>query len=190
MQLEEEEFDLSQLLEDVVDLYHPVAMKKGVDLILDPCDGSFLRYSRVKGDRGKLKQVLVNLLSNAVKFTDEGHITVRAWGEKPSFQNSITTSKPYSSFMEHLSCLFCKQNEENEDLEAANLIQQDVNCMNFVFEVDDTGRGIPKDKHKSVFENYVQVKETALGQVGTGLGLGIVQSLVSTSYLFIYLFIF
>lgn len=28
MQLEEEEFDLAQLLEDVVDLYHPVAMRK------------------------------------------------------------------------------------------------------------------------------------------------------------------
>ncbi|CAI9781066.1 unnamed protein product [Fraxinus pennsylvanica] len=34
-----------------------------------------------------------------------------------------------------------------------------------------TGKGIPKEKQKSVFENYVQVKETALGQEGTGLGL-------------------
>jgi signal transduction histidine kinase len=34
-----------------------------------------------------------------------------------------------------------------------------------------------------VFENFVQVKETALGQGGTGLGLGIVQSLVRTQLL-------
>ncbi|MCI01833.1 histidine kinase CKI1-like, partial [Trifolium medium] len=46
---------------------------------------------------------------------------------------------------------------------------------------DDTGKGIPKENHKSVFENYVQVKENSVGQVGTGLGLGIVQSLVSDS---------
>jgi K+-sensing histidine kinase KdpD len=50
--------------------------------------------------------------------------------------------------------------------------------MDFVFEVDDTGKGIPKENYKSVFENYVQVKETDPVQEGTGLGLGIVQSLV------------
>ncbi|KAK6164120.1 hypothetical protein DH2020_000984 [Rehmannia glutinosa] len=44
--------------------------------------------------------------------------------------------------------------------------------------VSNRRKGIPKEKQKSVFENYVQVKETALGQEGTGLGLGIVQSLV------------
>ncbi|CBI36943.3 unnamed protein product, partial [Vitis vinifera] len=140
MQLEEEEFNLEELLEDVVDLYHPVGMKKGVDVVLDPHDGSVAKFSRVKGDRMKLKQVLCNLLSNAVKFTSEGHVSIRAWAKKP--------------------------------------IQKNPNCMEFVFEVDDTGKGVPKEKQKSVFENYVQVKETALGTGGTGLGLGIVQSLV------------
>lgn len=177
MQLEEEEFDLFQLIEDVVDLFHPVAMRKRVDLVLDHCDGSIIRYSRVNGDRGKLLQVLNNLVSNAVKFTDEGHIAVRAWAQKPSFQNSIIASDKYS-FLKRLSCLFYRKNKANIDQEAVNSIQQDLNYLEFVFEVDDTGKGIPKDKQKSVFENYVQVKETALGKGGTGLGLGIVQSLV------------
>ncbi|KAG6749800.1 hypothetical protein POTOM_046870 [Populus tomentosa] len=135
MQLEEEEFDLAKLLEDAVDLYHPVGMKKGVDVVLDPYDGSILKHSRVKGDRGKLKQVLCNLLSNAVKFTFEGHVSVRAWTQKPSLENKIIAS-------------------------------------------NQNGKGIPRENQKSVFENFVQVKETALGQGGTGLGLGIVQSLV------------
>nr|XP_004496043.1 histidine kinase CKI1-like [Cicer arietinum] len=179
MQLDEEEFDISYLLEDVVDLYHPMAMKKGVDLILDPCNGSVIKYSRVKGDRRKLKQVLCNLLSNAVKFTDEGHITVRAWTQKAKLQNSIMKSSKQFGFMKHLSCLFKKvNNKECEDIEAVNSIQQDPCFMDFIFEVDDTGKGIPKENYKSVFENYVQVKKNALGQVGTGLGLGIVQSLV------------
>lgn len=43
----------------------------------------------------------------------------------------------------------------------------DSNYLEFVFEVDDTGKGIPKEKQISVFENYVQVKETALGEGGT-----------------------
>lgn len=178
MQLEEEEFDVFRLLEDVVDLYHPMATKKNVDLVLDPCNGSIIRYSRVKGDRGKLKQVLCNLLSNAVKFTDEGHITVRAWVRDAKLQNSIIKTNQ-CGLKKHLPCLFCEKNETHEDLEKAmSTIQHDSRSMEFVFEVDDTGRGIPKENHKLVFENYVQVKETSVGQVGTGLGLGIVQSLV------------
>ncbi|MED6176783.1 hypothetical protein PIB30_091563 [Stylosanthes scabra] len=189
MQLEEEEFDLSILLEDIVDLYYPMASNKGVDLILDPCDGSIIRYSRVKGDRGRLKQVLCNLLSNAVKFTNEGHIAVRARAQKPtSLHNSLmASSEKHGGFMERLSsCLFFKKRSDEEaggDHESESMshaTQQTEACsvMDFIFEVDDTGKGIPKENYKSVFENYVQVKETALGVGGTGLGLGIVQSLV------------
>ncbi|KAK6119742.1 hypothetical protein DH2020_046512 [Rehmannia glutinosa] len=175
MQLEEEEFDIEQLLEDVVDLYHPVGMKKGVDVILDPYDGSVMKSSCVKGDRGKLKQILCNLLSNAVKFTSEGHVIVRAWARKPSLRNVSNRSNS-------ISCLFCwlfkNERAYNESEVMSTSIQRDTSRVEYVFEVNDTGKGIPKEKQKSVFENYVQVKETALGQEGTGLGLGIVQSLV------------
>ncbi|KAL6523199.1 hypothetical protein OROGR_016802 [Orobanche gracilis] len=176
MQLEEEEFDVEQLLEDVVDLFHPVGNKKGVDVILDPYDGSIAKNCRrVRGDRGKLKQILSNLLSNAVKFTSEGHVVVRAWVRKPSFRNA-------SSRFNSMSCMLCllfknrKACSESEVMN--NSVQRDPNSMEFIFEVIDTGKGIPKEKQKTVFENYVQVKETAFGQEGTGLGLGIVQSLV------------
>ncbi|KAL2323706.1 hypothetical protein Fmac_028085 [Flemingia macrophylla] len=177
MQLEEEEFDVFLLLENVVDLYHPVAMKKGVDVVLDLCDGSVVRNSRVKGDRVKLKQILCNLLNNAVKFTDEGHIAVRAWTQKPRLQKSTVTCNQWE-FMKHLPCLFRNKNEACNNMESVHSIQEDPRFMDFIFDVDDTGRGIPKEKYKSVFENYVQVKETAFGQGGTGLGLGIVQTLV------------
>ncbi|KAL2535239.1 Histidine kinase CKI1 [Forsythia ovata] len=178
MQLEEEEFDLEQLLENVVDLYYPVGMKKGVDVVLDPNDGSVTKkFSRVKGDRGKLKQILCNLLSNAVKFTSDGHVTVRTWARKPSFENEILASNHYT-WMNCILCLFSRIDKAHSESGVVNTIRQDPNCMEYVFEVNDTGKGIPKEKQKSVFENYVQVKETALGQEGTGLGLGIVQSLV------------
>ncbi|KAK4492635.1 hypothetical protein RD792_003453 [Penstemon davidsonii] len=182
MQLEDEEFDIEQLVEDVVDLYHPVGMKKGVDVILDPYDGSVKKFSCVQGDRGKLKQILSNLLSNAVKFTSDGYVTVRVWARKPILENEILASSGKNNTV--MNCLMCLVLEVTDDKaysesEVVNTIQRDPKCMEFVFEVNDTGRGIPKEKQKSVFENYVQVKETtALGQEGTGLGLGIVQSLV------------
>ncbi|CAK9175560.1 unnamed protein product [Ilex paraguariensis] len=178
MLLEEEEFDLAQLLEDVVDLYHPLGMKKGVDVVLDPYDGSVTKLSHVKGDRGKLKQILCNLLSNAVKFTSEGHVSVRVWARKPRFEKSILASNRNNS-IGCISCFCFKNDKSYNDLEAMNnTLQQDPKHMEFAFEVNDTGKGIPKEKQKSVFENYVQVKETAPGQAGTGLGLGIVQSLI------------
>ncbi|XP_030454943.1 histidine kinase CKI1-like [Syzygium oleosum] len=177
MPLVEEEFDLAQLLEDVVDLYHPVAMRKGVDVVLDPNDGTVLKQSLVKGDRGKLKQILSNLLSNAVKFTDDGHISVRAWVQKPSLENMIFTSSG-NSWWNRLMCFSSEKNDKDSGNEAMTEFRQNPHSAEFVFEVDDTGKGIPKEMRKSVFENYIQVKETAQGQEGTGLGLGIVQSLV------------
>ncbi|MED6198116.1 hypothetical protein PIB30_062968 [Stylosanthes scabra] len=180
MQLEEEEFDVFQFLKEVVDSYHNVAMKKGVDIVLDPFNDLVHRYSHTKGDRVKLKRVLCNLLDNAVKFTDEGHIAVRVKAQKPTLQNSMSMMS-VTNQNRYCSCLFIsrKNNEphNNHDIEANNSTQQDPsNTMDFIFEVDDTGKGISRDKHESVFENYVQVKETAID--GTGLGLGSVRSLV------------
>ncbi|TYH95982.1 hypothetical protein ES332_A12G145800v1 [Gossypium tomentosum] len=177
MNLEEQEFNLADLIEHVVDLYHPVGMIKGVDVVLDPCDGSIIKLSQAKGDRGKLKQILSNILSNAVKFTVEGHVCVRAWVGKHDFETEILASTR-KGVGKYVSRLFSDKNEGNGDVKAESAVRQNRDLVEIVFEVDDTGKGIPKEKQKSVFENYVQVKETAAGQVGTGLGLGIVQSLV------------
>ncbi|KAJ8440842.1 hypothetical protein Cgig2_000730 [Carnegiea gigantea] len=178
MQLEETEFDLSQLLENMADLHYLVAMKNGVEVILDPCDGSIMKFSHVKGDALKLKQILGNLLSNAVKFTSQGHISIRAWAKKPSLENSIIASNKNSLLNWLLSKFSYKNKRAYSELEGISTIKQDPNCLEFEFEVEDTGPGIPKEKRESIFENFVQVKENSAGQVGTGLGLGIVQSYV------------
>ncbi|KAH6794168.1 hypothetical protein C2S52_004645 [Perilla frutescens var. hirtella] len=175
LQLEEEEFDVALLVEDVVDMFYPLAMKRGVDVVLDPTDCSILKFSLVKGDRGKLKQILCNLLSNATKFTSEGHISVRATVKRTTIQNQIITASNTKIISNScLSRMFYNHNESFSSLEA---VEEDPNYMDYIFEVDDTGKGIPKERRDLVFENFVQVKETALGQ-GTGLGLGIIQSLV------------
>ncbi|XAR61405.1 Histidine kinase [Bertholletia excelsa] len=178
MQLEEEEFDLAQLVEDVIDMYHPVGMKKGVDVVLDPCDGSISKFSVAKGDRTKLKQILSNLLSNAIKFTSEGHVAVRGWARKPSVGSPMVFPSAEKSPLDCVSCFTFKRDKAPGDLKRANAVQQNPNCLEFVFEVDDTGTGIPKEKRSFVFENYIQLKDTTTEQQGTGLGLGIVQSLV------------
>ncbi|KAK4487332.1 hypothetical protein RD792_006051 [Penstemon davidsonii] len=178
MQLEEEEFDLAELVQDVVDMFHPLGVKKGVDVVYDSWDCSILKFNPVKGDKGKIKQIFCNLLSNAIKFTSEGHITVRALVRKKSKENEIIASNQ-SSVLSCLSRMFYRKNGSSfSTLDTLHTGQENHIRMEYIFDVDDTGKGIPKEKQKSVFENFVQVKETALGQEGCGLGLGIVQSLV------------
>ncbi|KAJ8539815.1 hypothetical protein K7X08_014067 [Anisodus acutangulus] len=78
---------MEELLENVVSIYYLNGAMKNVEVLLDSCDGSIARFSRVKGDRGELRRILSNLLHNAVKFTSEGHVTLRAWARKPQSSN-------------------------------------------------------------------------------------------------------
>ncbi|KAI4329813.1 hypothetical protein MLD38_028158 [Melastoma candidum] len=141
MLLEEEEFNIAELIEDVVNLFYPVAKKKGVDLILDPHDGSVLKSSLVRGDRGKLKQIISNLLSNAVKFTSVGHIVVRAWTGKLSLDNTILPTPPRMR-KKILSCLHYCRHEEGTDVLLSTESQDIRNCVEFFCEAKLMGGDI------------------------------------------------
>jgi signal transduction histidine kinase len=64
--LNEKDFDLYQLLDDLEDMLHLKAVNAGLELIFDPRD-NLPRY--IYTDGVKLRQVLLNLLGNAIKFT-------------------------------------------------------------------------------------------------------------------------
>jgi two-component system sensor histidine kinase/response regulator len=69
--IEEVDFDLAQVLEETADLLAEHAQRKGVELVTwIPPQATTL----VRGDPGRLRQVLANLLSNAVKFTERGEV--------------------------------------------------------------------------------------------------------------------
>ncbi|KAI7728375.1 LOW QUALITY PROTEIN: hypothetical protein M8C21_005694, partial [Ambrosia artemisiifolia] len=176
MELEEKPFDLVKVLEGVVDLFYPVGLKKEVDVILDLHDDVLTKYSQVKGDERRLKQILSNLLSNAIKFTSEGHVSIRVRARAMSSNmQSSTTASDDDRYQRWWSFLFCRNIGKCGDAEAVDEVDRE-HCMEFVFEVNDTGKGIAKEKQASIFENYV--KETEHEFEGTGLGLAIVQSLV------------
>lgn len=68
--IEQIRFDLVALARDCASLFRPSAATKGLDLhLIAPAP-----FGWVRGDPGRLKQILTNLLSNAVKFTDAGQI--------------------------------------------------------------------------------------------------------------------
>ena len=73
MEFESTEFDLLAMVEGVIDLLGHRATEKGLELI---CHVSPNTPTRLHGDPGRLRQVMVNLAGNAVKFTERGEIVV------------------------------------------------------------------------------------------------------------------
>ncbi len=71
--LEEVDFDLRKLLEEVIELVAKQAQQRDVELgyLFGPAVPD-----RINGDSLRLRQVLINLLSNAVKFTEHGEVAV------------------------------------------------------------------------------------------------------------------
>lgn len=71
MSVENADFDLSQVLQEVSGMFALRCEQKG---ILWRVQTKIALPAIVHGDAGKLRQILLNLLSNAVKFTDCGEV--------------------------------------------------------------------------------------------------------------------
>ena len=76
MSMTVEDFDLRTVVEEVGDLLAPSAHKKGLEFTFSMIPPDF--PSAVRGDPGRLRQVLVNLVGNALKFTETGEIGIGA----------------------------------------------------------------------------------------------------------------
>ena len=73
LQLESKDFDLDQVLADLVNLFEAKAKEKGISL---RCTWDSEISHWVSGDRTRLWQVLVNLVGNALKFTTDGEVSI------------------------------------------------------------------------------------------------------------------
>ena len=134
-------FCLADVVEEVGELLAPRAQAKGVELVcrFDPALPAWVR-----GDGGRVRQVLVNLAGNAVKFTSRGEVVISALPAPAEAGGSAP-----------------------------------VDFTRVVFEVRDTGPGIPPDQLQRVFEAFTQLDSFATrAHGGTGLGLAITRQLV------------
>jgi signal transduction histidine kinase/CheY-like chemotaxis protein len=130
VQLNSTDFDLADLVTDLSAMFQLRCEQNGLTWRVEGLEG---RHSiLVRGDEGKLRQVLINLLGNAVKFTSSGEVLLRV------------TQKDASQYL---------------------------------FEVIDTGPGIPENIQKAIFDPFYQ-GEKGIRKGGTGLGLRISKTYV------------
>ena len=101
-------------------------------------------------DEGKLRQVLINLLGNAIKFTHTGQVSLKV-SLAPAASNPNLSELPETAIAPH---------------------------QVLVFEVADTGVGIPETELEAIFDAFVQAKVVKRSQRGTGLGLAISRQFV------------
>ncbi|MEC4674001.1 MAG: ATP-binding protein, partial [Nitrospirota bacterium] len=83
LDLEIIDFDLRVTMEEVLDLLNEKALGKGIELV-------GLVFAKVptalKGDPGRIRQILMNLVGNAIKFTAQGEVAVQVLVEEETEQ--------------------------------------------------------------------------------------------------------
>ncbi|MCE1247791.1 MAG: PAS domain S-box protein [Firmicutes bacterium] len=86
LELEILDFDLSELLDDFAAGFAMRANEKGIELLsVTDSDIPWL----LRGDPGRLRQILTNLVGNAIKFTESGEVIVRVSVESESDEDVL-----------------------------------------------------------------------------------------------------
>jgi len=189
MEIEAIDFDLRVVVEEVVELLAERAQKKKLELA---CDIQQDVPSVLRGDPGRLRQILVNLVGNAIKFTEQGEVVVevKLAGSQYHSASSLIPSEECEteSLTPYFASRVCEGGMVPTDLGAAAVSAADGEPLQptsdplrecrLHFAVRDTGIGIPKEKQKVIFGAFAQADgSTTRKYGGTGLGLTISRQL-------------
>ena len=86
MAINNEDFTIQDIIEDVVKLETSAANSKGIELNVSQPEDPIT----IKSDKVRVQQIILNLVNNAIKFTDEGSVTIYCQKETTQVRISIT----------------------------------------------------------------------------------------------------
>jgi signal transduction histidine kinase len=150
----------ADLLDDVAEGLRPQAAERGVQLEALAAAGT----APVLAAAQRIERVLANLVTNAIRHTPSGGtVALRASSEFSVLSSQLPSTGTPSLFGE-----------------AAGIQNSKLNTQNFVvFEVRDTGEGIPAEDLPHVFERFYRgEKSRSRATGGAGLGLAIARGIV------------
>ena len=154
LELETLDFDLAAMVDDFAATMAWKAQEKGLELI---CGIDSRGPTLLRGDPGRLRQILTNLVGNALKFTQEGEVAVLI--------RRADVSRQADAMVDHHSTASPDNADDSVLLE---------------FEVRDTGVGIPEARIPELFDKFMQVDASTTRRYGgSGLGLAISKELAS-----------
>ncbi|MDX2231787.1 MAG: response regulator [Leptolyngbyaceae cyanobacterium bins.349] len=166
--LNETQFDLHRVLANLRSMLQLRASSKGLKLTFES-QTTVPQY--IKGDEGKLNQILINLLSNAIKFTQTGQVTLRVSSREVGEQESQGAEAQSLT-----SALTAAPPAAADSPVALPAIARDRHLLTFA--IEDTGAGIAPADLDRIFEAFGQTDAGMKAPEGTGLGLAISQRFV------------
>lgn len=145
--------DLAKVVGGSVESFVPTADASGVGLTFATDPDVF-----VHGDEFRLRQVSDNLVSNAIKYTPKGgRVTVEVYQDADAGPDDGPDARG--------------------QMQAG---QMQAGQMQAILRITDTGMGMQADEVARIFEPYFRSAAAQASTItGTGLGMGIVQSLVA-----------
>ncbi|KAJ9176169.1 hypothetical protein P3X46_011511 [Hevea brasiliensis] len=182
LELEDVQFNLRAILDDVLSLFSDKSQGKGVELAV------YISNSvpeMLIGDPGRFRQIIINLMGNSIKFTHQGHIFVTVHlveevidsidtGTEPSSRNTLS-GLPIADRRRSWAGFRAFSQEGS----SRTLLPSPPDLINLIVSVEDTGEGIPLDSQSRIFTPFMQVgPSTSRKYGGTGIGLSISKCLV------------
>lgn len=186
----EQPFELLTLCNECIKLVVHLVRTKPIKLNLECCFTE--APPSLKGAPDHLKQVLLNLLTNSIKYTDAGSVTLRVRHQalhgppQPVISTATATSLPTQASPANRAdagalgfvAAHAPTEGKGEAATAASTgmaesAGQESARVKLLFEVADTGVGVPIEQRETIFESYIQGP-----RAGTGLGLSFCKEMV------------
>lgn len=158
--IEKQTLDLNAILQDVIELYEPLAESKNIGIAT-----AFSSGHRVVGDRNLLFQVIANILDNSIKYS--------------SGSNKISITLQPGISNEGTCTLDALQTTDEEYFTLDFGEQQKHNLQHYLsITITDQGMGLPESSHKKIFQRFYREEKSRSLKPGNGLGLSMVMAVM------------